>query len=449
MSDLDLIVADADVVLPDGRTRASIGVRTGLVAEVGDLDPARAREVVSAAGLVALPGIIDAHNHPYYDDDIREFSIAAAYGGITTLASFAGVHMGTAAEHRPSAVEVARDFIGRAREATPVDFAVHAIVGDEPDPDRAVRELVDLGIRSIKIFFAFPGARMVDDATALLWMQAAARHDVLCMVHCENGAATELLQRQAVAAGRHAPLDYAASRPAGLEAEAVYRALALAEIAGCRTYIVHVTSAQSLDAIAYFRQRGRVPVFAETCPHYLLLDESDLDRMGGLAKISPPLRRPDDVEALWRAVADGTVDVIASDCSGQRAAPKRVDDIFQAPYGLPGVEQMVQLIWDRAVNRRNLPATVVADLMSRNPARIFGLTGKGAIESGSDADLALIDPELAWTVRAAEQHGNSDYSLYEGWTGRGRAVRTFRAGQPLLGPAGLADVGQPGRYLPR
>jgi dihydropyrimidinase len=447
MTDLDLVVSGAEVVAPGGQTRRCIGVRDGRIVEVADnLDPGRAAEVVDATGLVALPGIIDAHNHPYYDDDIVEFSTAAASGGITALASFAGVHIGAA--ERPSAVDVVRDFVRHAQGRVALDFAVHAIVGPEPDPDRVVRELVDLGVRSIKIFLAFPGSRMVDDATALLWMQAAAAHDVLCMVHCENGPATQLLERQATAAGRRGPLDYARSRPAGLEAEAVYRALALAEVAGCQAYVVHVTSAQALDVIRYFRQRGNIPIYAETCPHYLLLHEGHLARLGGLAKISPPLRTPADIEALWTAVGDGTVDVIASDCSGQLAAPKRVDDIFQAPYGIPGVEQMLQLIWDQAINRRGLAASVVANAMSRNPARIFGLAGKGAIEAGADADLVLLDPQAVWTARAADQHGNSDYCLYEGWTGRGRAVQTFQAGQQLLSPAGLTNFRR-GRYLPR
>jgi dihydropyrimidinase len=447
MADLDLVVSQAEVVSPEGQARASIGIRDGRIVEVGDLDPGRARQVADADGLIALPGIIDAHNHPYYDDDMVEFAAAAGHGGITALVSFAGVRM-NAAGARPRVADVVGDFVSRARGQMPVDFAVHAIVGDEPDPDRAVRELVDMGIRSIKIFLAFPGSRMVDDARALLWMQAAARHDVLCMVHCENGAATQLLERQLSAAGRIRPLDYAASRPAGLEAEAVYRALALAEIAGCQTYIVHVTCAQALDAVLSFRQRGNIPIYAETCPHYLLLHEGDLDRLGGLAKISPPLRTLADIEALWAAVRDGAVDVIASDCSGQRAAPKQVDDIFQAPYGIPGVEHMLQLIWDQAVNRRRIPASTLAAVMSRNPARIFRLPGKGVIEAGADADLVLLDPRAAWTARAAEQHGNSDYCLYEGWTGRGRAVRTFRAGETLLGPSGLVGPAR-GRYIAR
>lgn len=450
MTLLDLAVTGADVLLPDGQRPCTIGIRGGKFVEPTEpVDWGRCSEVLDATGLVAMPGIIDAHNHPYYDDDMVEFATAAAYGGVTSLASFAGIHLNTLQAQPPSAVTVADDFISRASGATLLDFAVHAIVGSGDEPDLTVRRLTDLGIRSIKIFLAFPGQRMVDDATALAFMQAAARHDVLCMVHCENGSATDLLERQAIQAGRTSAAAYASSRPAALEAEAVYRALALAETAGCTLYLVHISCAQSLDVIDYFRNRGNIPIYVETCPHYLLLDSDDLNRLGGLAKISPPLRTSSDIEALWQAIHDQVVDVIASDCSGQRAAPKRVDDIFQAPYGIPGVEHMLPLMWDEAVNRRGLPPSLLADVMSRNPAQIFRLAGKGRIAPGADADLSLVDPRATWTVHARDQHGNSDYSLYEGRTLVGRPVHTIAAGRHLLRAGALPASARHGQYLSR
>jgi dihydropyrimidinase len=443
-------VTGGHVVRPDGLERCDVAVQDGRIAALADkLSPDSCAQTLDASGLIVLPGIIDAHNHPYYDDDIVEFATSAAHGGITTMLSFAGTHMGRADAAPPTAVQVTRDFITRAGNLVPIDFGVHTIVGPGDNPETTVGQLTQLGVRSVKMFLAFPGKRMLDDATVLAFMQAAAARDVLCMVHCENGPATLLLEQQAIAAGRTSPHDYAQSRPDGLEAESVYRALALAEIAGCACYIVHVSSARSLDVIAEFRARGRIPIHVETCPHYLLLTATDLDRLGGLAKISPPLRGQADVDALWRAVADGTVDVIASDCSGQRAAPKRVADIFAAPYGIPGVEHMLPLIWHEAVTVRGLPPEIIADRMSARPAQIFGLPSKGALRVGADADLVLLDPQQDWTVRASEQHGNSDYSLYEGLEVRGRPVRTLRRGRVLLDETQLAADAGPGRYLAR
>ncbi len=450
MTRYDIGVLGAQVALPDGLRRVDLGLRGGRFAAVETgIDPPDCGDVVDATGLTALPGIFDAHNHPYYDDDLVEFASSAAYGGITTLLSFAGTHMAHVPAVPPSAIDVATDFIAQAANLVPLDYGVHSIVGPGDDPDSTVGRLQELGITSVKMFLAFPGRRMLDDATVLTFMQAAARRGMLCMVHCENGPATTLLERQAIEHGRNLPLDYAASRPATLESEAVYRALALAEIAGVACYLVHLSCAQSLDVVETFRARANIPIWVETCPHYLLLDESDLDRLGGLAKISPPLRTSSDAEILWQAVGDGVVNVIASDCSGQKREPKQVADIFAAPYGIPGVEHMLPLMWQHIVNERKFGPGVLAERMSRAPADIFGVAGKGRIEVGRDADLVLIDPELTWAVRAADQHGNSDYSLYEGSQLRGRPVHTIRRGQHLLRDGELSADIDAGIYLSR
>lgn len=442
-------VLGADVVTTQGTRRLDIGIAGGRFAALeSGIAAAECARVIDASGLVALPGVIDAHNHPYYDDDIVEFATSAAFGGITSMLSFAGTHMSHDTTPQ-SAVEVVADFIERAGRFVPMDFGVHAIVGSGDDPETTVSRLRDMGVTSVKLFLAFPGKRMLDDATVLAFMQAIARHGMLCMVHCENGLATDLLERQSRERGASRPLDYAASRPAELEAEAVFRALTLAELAGCACYIVHVTCSQSLEVIARFRQRGRIPISVETCPHYLLLTESDLDAMGGLAKISPPIRTASDVEALWAGVASGAVDVIASDCSGQLREPKLVDDIFDAPYGIPGVEQMLPLMWHSFVNERGLGAELLAAKMSASPAAIFGVLSKGGIDIGLDADLVLVDPAEEWTIRAVDQHGNSDYSLYEGRTVRGRPVETLSRGTQLLDHGTLSRAAAVGRYLSR
>lgn len=446
----DIGVFGAEVVTPAGLKRTEIGVKGGKFLELSNsVNPADCERVIDGAGLIALPGIIDAHNHPYYDDDILEFGTSAAFGGITSMISFAGTNIAAQPKTAQFAPQVVADFISRAGSTVPLDYAVHAIVGENDPPAETVEELLQLGVTSLKMFMAFPGKRMLTDSKILEFMQAAARLGVLCMVHCENGPVTELLETQTKERGETRPLDYARSRPVEAESEAIYRALSLAEIAGCDCYIVHVSSAQSLEVIREFRGRGRIQVWAETCPHYLLLTEADLESKAGLAKISPPLRRAEDVSALWSAVEAGEIDVIASDCSGQKMDPKMVENIFDAPFGIPGVEHMLPLIWHHAVNERKLDPSIVADKMSDGPARAFGLTGKGRIAQGYDADLVLMDPNAEWTISAERQHGNSDYSLYEGWKVRGRPLHSIRGGMPLLEDGELVKEAPPGRYLPR
>lgn len=446
----DVGVMGADLVTPSRFERLDIGIVNGKFAKITQtIDPKECARIIDGTGLVALPGIIDAHNHPYYDDDIAEFATAAAYGGITTMVSFAGTNIALVPKTPQSALNVVADFIDRAKQFVPLDYSVHAIVGNDDDPESTVAQLLEMGVTSLKLFMAFPGKRMMDDAKILRFMQAASRHGMICMVHCENGHVTDLLESQAVERRETSPLDYAATRPPLVESEAVYRALAMAEIAHCDCYIVHVSSAESLAVIREFRRRGHIKVWVETCPHYLLLSIQDLARLGGLAKVSPPLRTADNAAALWLAIEEDEVDVIASDCSGQLSAPKLVDNIFEAPYGIPGVEQMLPLIWNHAVNVRGLDPSVVANKMSLAPSQVFGLASKGQIAEGFDADLVLLDPSIQWTIRANEQHGNSDYSLYEGWEVKGRPMHSLLRGQVLLRGGELEKLLPSGHYISR
>lgn len=446
----DLGVLGADIVTPTGTHCLDLGIAKGKFAKIAEaIRPEECSQVIDGSGLVALPGVIDAHNHPYYDDDIVEFATAAAYGGITAMLSFAGTNIARTPMAPQFAPEVVSEFIHRAGQLVPLDFGVHAIVGNGDDPEPTVKKLLEMGVTSLKLFMAFPGKRMLDDAKILEFMQVAAKYNMVCMVHCENGHVTELLEHQAIERGSTRPLDYAATRPVGVEAEAIYRALTMAEIAGCNCYIVHVSSAESLEVIREFRKRGNIQIWIETCPHYLLLTTEDLNRLGGLAKISPPLRADVDIAALWLAIAADEVDVIASDCSGQLSAPKRVDNIFEAPYGVPGVEHILPLIWHHAVNVRGLSPSVIANKMSRGPSHIFDLKSKGQIAETFDADLVLMDPSAEWVIRASEQHGNSDYSLYEGWEVKGRPVHSLRRGQHLLRDGELLETLSSGEYISR
>jgi dihydropyrimidinase len=446
----DWLIKGGTVVSGSGSRIADVGIVADRIVEVApSLSRGDATSVVDAGGRLVLPGLIDSHNHPYYYDDLESFSYAAAHGGVTTLMSFAGRPLNSPVT---DVIDMVDEFIRDGEQRSYLDFGLHVILTPADDPLDVLAPLLDRGVTSFKIFFAFHRQkRMFADDMALGLMQAIARVGGLCMVHCENGLAIELLEDQMRSAGRVSVSDYVASRPPQLEGEAVYRALSLAEVAGCDCYVVHVSTAESVDIVRQFRQRGGPARYAETCPHYLLLEDHDQIRIGGRAKISPPMRTATDRDGLWQGVLDDGIDIVASDCSGQTCVAKHHGEpnIFDVASGIPGVEQFFPLIFNEGVHRRSVPVEMLVKRVCERPAEIFDLPRKGRIAVGMDADVAIFDPAQEWTVRAADQHGNSDYSLYEGSRVRGRALWTMQRGRVVLDDGAVVGPAGGGRYIPR
>jgi dihydropyrimidinase len=445
----DWLIRGGEMVSGDAIRRADVAIKDGRIAAIETtIDPAGAAEVVDADGLLVFPGLFDSHNHAYYDDNIEEYSLSAARGGITSLVCFAGRQAGETGSD--AAVDVARDFIDLGERTSHLDFGVQAILSSADEPATTVSALTELGIAGFKVFMAFPGFRMVDDDYILALMEQIAEVDGICMVHCENGRAIVHIERRMLENGETSASAYPRSRPAELETEAVFRALTLADLAGCACYIVHLTAGRSLDVACDFRRHGRAPVYLETCPHYLVFDAEDQVRMSPLAKISPPMRTRADSERLWDGVAAGDIDILASDCSGQRRAKKDAagDDVFKAPFGIPGVEHLFPVVYDDAV-RRGVALTALARVFSERPAEIFGFPSKGRLAVGKDADLVVLDPNLSWRVDGTDQLGNSDYSIYEGRELLGKAVFSLQRGNVVLRDGEVeAEVGA-GSFLPR
>lgn len=445
----DFLIRGGQVVDGEAIRRADVAVRNGSIAAVdAGIDPRSAREVVDASGKLVFPGIIDAHNHPYYEDDVEQFSLAAAYGGVTTLVAFAGKPLGVPV---PDVVTLVDEFIQECASRSYLDFGLHVILTPADQPSKVLRPLADRGVLSFKAFLAFNRQkRMYPDDRLLELMRGVSEVGGICMVHCENGLLTDYLEDERRRLGQASAEDYVASRPPQTESESVYRALAIAELANCDCYIVHLSVGEAASIVGRFRSRPGPRRYAETAPHYLVLDRSDQIRQGGLAKISPPMREPEDREALWRFVREGVIDVIASDASGQTRKRKAqgAPNCFDIPYGIPGVEHMFALTYTEAVRRRVSP-TVLVRAFAERPAEIFGLERKGRLRVGFDADLLVFDQNERWAVRSADQHGNSDYSIFEGREVQGRPVFSLQRGLPVL--RGGRVVGRPGagQYLPR
>jgi dihydropyrimidinase len=302
----------------------------------------------------------------------------------------------------------------------------------------ALDDLIRNGSPSFKMFMAYPGARMVDDATIFKAMRRTADNGGFVLMHCENGPVIDLLEREALAAGRTGPEYSAASRPPITESEATARAIALAELAGVPVYVVHLAAAQALDAVTRARDRG-LPVYAETCPHYLLLTEESLkepDFGGAKFVMCPPLRTPWHQERLWEGLRTGNLQVVSTDHTpfkfkGQKEMGR--DNFAKIPNGVPGIEWRTNLMYHHGVSEGRIGLHRFVELISTNPAKLFGCyPRKGEIAPGSDADLVIFDPDRETTLSSSNQATASDYNPYEGWKIKGAVDAVLLRGELIV-----------------
>ena len=440
----DLILTGGLLVTGEGIRRADVGVRGETVAAIApDLRRHPAREVVDATGMYVLPGAIDVHVHPVYEDDVEACSRVAAYGGITTLLHFAYARPGE------SLLEQVERMLEDGQARSRLDFSLHGGLFEAPRQVPEIPRVMELGVRTFKFFLAYVKQRWYTDDYHLLWaMHLLAERGGMAMIHAENGGGIDYLEDRywEELGGSQAAHFFHISHPPALEEEAVFRAISMAEVAHCPLYIVHVTAARVLRPIRQARAEGR-QVFAETCAHYLTLTQDLLQTRGALAKIGPPLRTEADQEALWQALADGTLSVVSSD-----HAPKKKDpwgDFREQPYGAPGLETLFIVTHDEGVNRGRISLVRLVQVLCENPARIFGLyPRKGTIAVGSDADLVIFDPRREVTLRAENLHSGAGYTLYEGRTVLGWPVMSFQRGHRVLWEGEVVAEPGAGRFLP-
>jgi len=417
------LIRGGTVVDAGRREKADVLVRGETVDRVA-ADLAAADRVIDATGCYVLPGVVDVHTHPVYVDDLESLPVTAAHGGVTTVIHYAYAKPGT------GLVEAIRRFREEAERVSILDFALHGGLFDPKRQSGEIPAAMAEGVTSFKMFMTYAKLGwMTDDYQLMRTLDLLGRVGGMGMVHAENGLATDYLEDSFNAAGVDPVEAFVRTRPAGLEAEAVGRAIAMAEVAGCPLYIPHVSAERALDVIAAARRAGR-RVYAETCPQYLTLANQDLLEKKALLKIGPPLREETDRDALWRGLADGVLDTVASD---HAAKDKRVDDdFFAAPYGSPQVETMLQLVHD-GVARGRLTLERLVRVLCENPARIFGLyPKKGTLRPGSDADLVIFDPSARACIEHRTQHSRASYTAYEGRSVAGAPVLTMQRGEILV-----------------
>jgi dihydropyrimidinase len=404
--------------------------------------------VIDATGLYVFPGGVDSHVHlenvigpTITCDTFASGTRAAAFGGTTTIIDFA---LQTDQDSPLGALQRAQMI---AEPQVNVDYSFHIIVTrvDEQVLKDVRHAMLHEGVTSFKMFMAYPGVMMADDAAIFQMLRQVGADGGMIALHAENGTVIELLIKEALAAGHTSPRYHAMTRPAILEGEATHRGIRLAELANAPIYFVHVSSNEALKHVVAARAEG-IPVFAETCPHYLLFNDSVYDSDDfEVAKyvMTPPLRTPSDQKHLWRALRYDDLQVIATDhcpfCMKENHLGYRLqkmrgkDDFSLIPNGAPGIETRMVSLYDIGVVQGNLSLNRFVELISTTPAKLFGLfPRKGTIAVGSDADIVLFNPNKKQTIYAKNLHSNCDYTLLEGHTFNGIVEKVFLRGHLIV-----------------
>ena len=458
---MGLLIQNGTVVNADKTFAADVLIEGEIIKEVRAGIPADGHTTVDAAEMLVLPGGIDAHTHldmPFggtmSSDDFETGTRAAAIGGTTTIVDFAIQAKGTK-------MRDALDLWWKKAEGKAcIDYGLHMIVTDlGSDEGRAglddMDDMVREGVASFKLFMAYPNVLMADDATIFKALRQTAKNGALVCMHAENGSVIDIIIARALAEGKTAPVYHALTRPPRAEAEAVHRAIAMAEIAGAPVYIVHLSSEDALNQVREARDRG-VPAFAETCPQYLLLSIEELERPnfeGAKYVFTPPLRPKHHLPKLWEGLKHDHLQVVSTDhcpfCfEDQKILGK--DDFTKIPNGGPGIENRLQLMYHYGVTGGHFSLNRFVELTSTTPARIFGMyPRKGEIAPGSDADLVIWDPNALHTISAATHHMRVDYSMFEGYGVTGNARTVLSRGEVVVDAGQF--FGKPGRgnYLKR
>ena len=438
---LDTVIRGGTIVTASDTTRGDVGILGDkIVAIASELNPENAARVIDATGRYVMPGGIDVHTHlemPFGGtksaDDFESGTIAAAHGGTTTLIDFAIQYKGQTLRHAFDT------WMAKADRKAAIDYAFHCIITELGDAHvEEMGALVREGVPSFKLFMAYPGVFMLDDASIFRAMLAAAKYGGMICMHAENGGAIDVIVQRALAEGKRAPKYHALTRPTTAEAEATSRAIALAEMAGAPVYIVHLSCNDALEKVREARDRG-LAAYAETCPQYLYLSLENMDAPGfeGAKYVfTPPLREKWNQEKLWQGLAKDTLQVVSTDhcpfCFKEQKELGR-DDFTKIPNGGPGIENRMSLVFSGGVNGGRFSVNRFVQLVSTAPAKLFGLyPRKGTIAVGSDADIVVFDPNEEMVISASTHHMRVDYSMFEGIRVKGVAKVVLSRGRVIV-----------------
>ncbi len=453
---MSILIRNGHIVTATDDYRGDVFVDGEKITTIGSALTMTADRVIDAQGKYVLPGGIDVHTHmdmPFGGttsaDDFESGTIAAAFGGTTTIVDFAIQYQGQTLHH------AWETWMKKADRKAAIDYGFHMIITDLSDQvETEMDAMVRQGVTSFKLFMAYPGVFMLDDGSIFRAMRRTGKNGGTICMHAENGGVIDVLVKEALANGQTAPKYHALTRPARAEGEATHRAIALAEIADVPVYIVHLSAAEALEMVTEARDRG-LPAFAETCPQYLFLSYDNYEEPafeGSKYVMSPPLRQKSTQDRLWRGLAFNDLQAIATDHCPFCMKEKHLGDgdFSKIPNGAPGVETRMSLVYDGGVRTGRISMNRFVELTSTSPARIFGMfPRKGTIAPGSDADIVIFDPNKQTTLSAKTHHMRVDYNPYEGRSVTGVTETVLSRGKVIIEGGKFTGRAGAGSFLKR
>jgi len=438
-----MIIEGGKVVSGGQVNETDIAIDEGKIVGLGSKKTfPEADEVIDAKGKIVIPGGIDSHSHfqmPFMGEKPpetwEEGTIATAIGGTTTTIDFAveGIHPGD------NAFEAVKNQMEMADKEAVIDFSTHGVFTDFDDMDKVMElfgDIVDYGVPTFKEFMIYKSQGMyINDYNLLKVLQNAEEHDALVGLHAENAEIGESWQQELVEEGKTDYKYHGVAKPNFVEAEAIQRALSIAEFAGSKTYIVHMSTKEGVDLVKDAKRRG-VQAWSETCPHYLTITDDIYDTDLALYSMcSPPLRKQEDIEAMWQGLADGTISIVGSDHVAFTKEQKEAhsDKFVDVPNGTPQAEVRVPIVFAEGVKKGRLSLPRFVEVVSTNVAKMFGMyPQKGLIAPGSDADIVIIDPDRKKSLDHEDLHMGTDWSLYKGMEIEGWPEMTIHNGEVIV-----------------
>ncbi|WP_158737963.1 dihydropyrimidinase [Alteribacillus sp. YIM 98480] len=452
------IIKNGTIVTASDCYQADILIEGETVKSIGNELPEQNADIIDASGRYVFPGGVDPHTHldmPFggtvTKDDFETGTIAAAFGGTTTIIDFCLTD-----KNKPLEDSI-QTWHMKSKDKAVIDYSFHLMIGEmnEKVMEQLPAIIDNHGITSFKVFMAYKNVFQADDETLFQTLLAAKDLGALVMVHAENGDVIHYLTEKALAEGKIEPIHHALTRPPEIEGEATGRAAQLTDLADSQLYVVHVSCEEAVQKIAEARRKG-ARIYGETCPQYLMLDQSYMEKPnfeGAKYVWSPPLREKKNQDVLWKAIHCGDLQTIGSDqCSfdfkGQKDLGK--NDFTKIPNGGPMIEDRFSILYSEGVAKGRISLQKFVELTSAKAAQLFGLAPrKGTIAAGSDADLVIFNPEATRTISADTHHMAVDYSAFEGMKITGEVETVLVRGNTVIQDKQLVAVPGSGSYLKR
>lgn len=452
---MNVLIQGAKIISKGKREIKDILISNGKISEIGNISPGDGWEVHDGNGLLAIPGGIDVHTHFQMDvsdslstvDDFLSGTRAAICGGTTTIIDFAEVSKGE------PLIKGIHDWDKKSWNRSYCDYSYHmTIIEFTENTEEQIVEVIERGIKSFKIYMAYKDILQLEDENIYKVLNIAKKLNVRVSFHCENGDLVKGITENLLANGKNKPKYHGISRPNLVEKEAISRILDIAKIMDVSVYIVHLSTKEGLEVIKNARLNG-VDVVAETCIQYLLLDESYYEKDNGIDYIlSPPLRSREDIDAMWEGIKNNDIEVVATDHCSFKLEDKKIgmNNFSKVPNGLPGVEERIKLLYTYGVCEEKISLEKMVELISTNPAKIFGLyPKKGTISIGSDGDIVLINPNITSKITKESHNSLCDYNPYENYEVKCEITKVFLRGELVVEKNYLTNNTCTGKFLSR